>query len=96
MPQKIAEVLRIEVEPLEFNNKSSLRMTIGVKKTLERCVDFFKRMHTTLNKCHTYSVERIHEFLDKDEHLKYLQERLHENELRIQQIEGIIEKEVKY
>ena len=96
LPQKIAEVLRIEMELLEFNNKYSLRLTTGVEWTLERFVYFFKRMRTMHNKCQTSSVERIQEFQYKDGHLKYLQERLREDELSIQQIEGITEKAVKY
>ena len=52
-------------------------------------------MCTTHNKCHTSSVERIQEFPEKDEHLKYLQDRLGKDELSIQQIEGITEKVVK-
>ena len=95
-PQNTVEVLRIELELLEISSKSTLRLAIGVEKTLERCVYFFKRMRTMHNKCHTYSVERIQEFPDKDEHLKYLQDRLCEDELSIQQIEGITEKVIKY
>ena len=40
--QKTAEVLIIELELLEFNNRFALRLTTGVEKTLERCVDFFQ------------------------------------------------------
>ena len=56
---------------------------------------FFKRMRTTHNKCQTSSGERIYEFPDKDDHLKYLQDRLHEDELSIQQIKGITEEVIK-
>ena len=94
--QKTVGFLRIELEVLEFSNKYSLRLTTGVEWTLERFVYFFKRMRTMHNKCQTSSVERIQEFQYKDGHLKYLQERLSEDELSIQQIEGITEKAVKY
>ena len=40
-------------------------------------------------------MEKTEEFTNKDEHLKYIQGRLREDELSIQQIEGITEKAVK-
>ena len=40
-------------------------------------------------------MEKIKEFLGKDEHLKYLQDRLHEDELSIQKIEDITEEVIK-
>ena len=36
LTQNTSEVLRIELEPLEFSNKYTLRLTIGVKNNLER------------------------------------------------------------
>ena len=36
-PQKIAEGLNIELALLDFGNKSSLRLTTAVEKTMERC-----------------------------------------------------------
>ena len=48
------------------------------------------------NKCQTSLAAKIKEFPDKDEHLKYLKDRLCEDELSIQKFEGIIEEVVKY
>ena len=59
LPQKTVEVLRIELELLEFNGKSALRLTTRVEKTLERCMDFYKTMHTTYNKCETSAAKKI-------------------------------------
>ena len=39
--------------------------------------------------------KRIQEFPDHEEHLKYLQDRLQDDELIIQQVKGITEKAVK-
>ena len=38
--QNLAEVLRIVLELIEFSNKYTLRLTTGVERTFERCVDF--------------------------------------------------------
>ena len=58
-PQQTTQILRIELELIEFSSKSALRLTTGVENTLERCVDFFKRMCTMHNKVHTSLVARI-------------------------------------
>ena len=52
-------------------------------------------MLTTNNRFQTSAKKRIHEFLDQEGHLKYLQDRLQEDELSIQQVKGIIEKVIK-
>ena len=94
--QNTTKGLRIELELLDFCSKSALRLTTGIKNTLERCTDFYKKMRIVLNKCQTSLAEKIKEFPDKEEQLKYLQDRLHEDELSIQKIEGITEEAVKY
>ena len=52
-------------------------------------------MHIVHNKCQTSSATKIKEFPGKDEHMKYLQDRLREDELSIQKIEGTNEEAVK-
>ena len=47
------------------------------------------------NKCQTSSATKIKDFPNKDQHLKYLQDRLHEDEQSIQKIEGISDEVVK-
>ena len=95
LPQKKTEGLRIELELLEFYIKSALRLTTGVENTLEICTDFYKKMHIVHNKCRTSSGTKIKEFPYKYEHLKYLQDRLCEDELSIQKTEGITKEVVK-
>ena len=52
-------------------------------------------MLTTHNKCQASATKRIQEFLNQKEQLKYLKDKMHEDELSIQQIKGITEKVVK-
>ena len=58
-------------------------------------MDFYIKMLTTHNRCQTSASKRIQEFPDQEGHLKYLQDRLQEDEISIQQIKGITEKVVK-
>ena len=87
--------LKTKFELMDLSSKAAARLTTGVRKNLERCMDFYKRMITTHNRCQTFVAKRIQEFLDREEHLKYLQVRLQEDELGIQQVKGLNEKEVK-
>ena len=93
--QNTIEILKIELALLDFGSKSTLRLTTTIEKTLERCIEFWKKIHIVHNKCQTSSVAKIKEFPDKDQHLKDLQDRLQEDEQIIQKIEGIIEEVVK-
>ena len=52
LPQKTTENLNIEFELMDFSIKDTARLTIGVGKTLERCMVFYKRIITTHNRCH--------------------------------------------
>ena len=85
----------MEFELVDFNSKVVVRLTARVRKNLERCMDFYKRMLATHNRCQTSAAKGIQEFLDWEGHLKYLQDRLQEDELRIQQVKSITEKVVK-
>ena len=76
LPQKTTEGLRIELAILEFCNKSSLRLNTGIKKTLERCTYFYKKMCIVHNKFQTSFVAKIKEFPNKYQHMKDLEDRL--------------------
>ena len=90
--QNTTEGLRIELELLDLCSKFALILNTAIEKNLERCTTLYKKMHIVHNKCQPSSAEKIKDFPSKDEHLKYLQDRLREDELSIQQNEGIIEK----
>ena len=55
VPQKTPENLRIEYEMMDFIHKVATRLTIGVEKTLGRCMDFYKKVITMHNRCRTSS-----------------------------------------
>ena len=78
----------------DFSGKNVARLRVGVRRTLERCMDFYKRMITTHNRCQTYVEKRIEEFIDREEHLKHLQDRLQEDDLSIQHVKCLNEKVV--
>ena len=84
MPQKTTKNLKIEFELMDFSSKADAILTVGVEKTLERCMDFYKRMLMAHNRCQTSMEKMIHEFLGHEEHLKYFQDKLQEDELSIQ------------
>ena len=80
---------------MDFNSKAAAKLTAVVGKTLDKCMDFYKRELTTHNRCQTSSTKRLHEFPGQEEHLKYLHDRLQEDELIIEQVKGLNEKIVK-
>ena len=75
-PHNTTENLKIEFKLMDFSCKATARLTAGVGKTLERCMDFYKRVLTTHNRCQTSAEKRMQEFPNHEEHLKYLQDRL--------------------
>ena len=80
---------------MDYSSKDAARLTATVGKTLDKCMDFYKRVLTTHNKCHTSEARRLQEFPGQEEHLKYLHDRMQEDELNIQQVKGLNEKIVK-
>ena len=82
--QKNMENLHIEHELMDYSSKAAARLTIAVGKTLDKCMDFYKRVLTMHNRCQTSAARRLQEFPGQEEHLKYLHDRLQEDELNIQ------------
>ena len=62
---------------------------------MDKCMEFYKRVLTTHNIFQTSITKRLQEFLGQEEHLKYLHDRLQEDELNIQLVKGLNEKVVK-
>ena len=92
---KSPESLQIEYDIMNFSSKASERLIDAVKKTMEKCMEFYKKMLTTHNRCQTSSAKRLQEFPAHEEHLKYLHDRQQEDELHIQLVKGLNEKVVK-
>ena len=71
-------------------------MIEAIKKTIDKCNEFSKKVLTTHNKCQTSSKRRMDELLPHEEHLKKLHARFQEEELDIQLIKNIDERVIKY
>ena len=65
-PQKTIEGIKIEMALLEFCRKSSVRLNNEISKTLEKCDEFYKKMHQVHEKCQLYLVAKITDLPDKD------------------------------
>ena len=50
VPQKSIENLHIQHEIMDFNSKATAKLTDIVGKTLDKCMDFYKRVLTTHNR----------------------------------------------
>ena len=62
-PQKSTKNLQIEYELMDFSSKVAEKLTVVVGKTLDKFLDFYKRVLTTHNRCQTSSTKRLQEFL---------------------------------
>ena len=80
---------------MDFSCKAAARLTTTVEKTLDRCMEFYKMVLTTQNRCQTSSTKTLQEFPEQEEHLKYLHDRREEDELHIQLVKNLSEKVVK-
>ena len=87
--------MKIEYELMDFDNKVAAILTTVIGKTLDKCIEFYKRVLTTHNRCQTSTTKRLQGFPTQEEHLKYLHDRLQEDELNIQLIKDVNEKVVK-
>ena len=95
LPQKIVESLKIEMELPDFCRKALERLNNEIEKTLEKCTEFYKNMRQVHDRCHIYSAAKINDFPNKDRHVAYLHDILHEDEQYIQKIEIINEEDVR-
>ena len=82
-PQKSTENLKIEYELMDFSSNAATKFKTAVGKTLDKCMDLYKKVLTTHNRCHTSTKKRLQEFSGQEECLKYLHDRLQEDELNI-------------
>ena len=94
-PMKNLERLQLEYDLMNFSSKVVERLIVAVENTTYKCMEFYKKVLTTHNKCQTSSAKWLQEFPAHEEHLKYLHDRLQEDELSIQLIKGLNEKLIK-
>ena len=62
---------------------------------MDKCMEFYKKVLTTHNRCQNSLEKRLQEFPSQEEHLKYLHDRLQEDELHIQLVKVLNEKVIK-
>ena len=87
--------LQIEYDIINFSNKASERLIVAVEKSMEKCMEFYKKVLKTHNRCQTYSTKRLQEFPAQEDHLKYLDDRLKEDEINIKLVKGLNENVIK-
>ena len=80
---------------LDFCRKDLVRLNNEIENTLEKCMEFYKKMHHVHDRCHLSLTAKINDFPNKDQHVVYLQDRLHEDEQYIQKLEIINEEDVR-
>ena len=62
---------------------------------MEKCNKLYKKICTTHNKCQASVANPFHNFSDKDQHFKNLQDKLQTDEQRIQKIKNIGEESIE-
>ena len=80
---------------LQFCRKASVRLNNEIEKTLEKCTKFYKKMRQVQDRFQLSSAAKINGFTNKDQHVAYLQDRLHKDEQYIQKMEIINEEDVR-
>ena len=94
-PVKNPERLQLKYDLMNFSNRATKRLIDAVEKTSDKCGEFYNKILINHNKFQTSSTKMLREFLSHEEHLKYLQDRLQEDELSIQLIKGLNENVIK-
>ena len=61
-PMKSPERLQIEYDIINFSNKAVERLKVAVEKSMEKCIEFYKKVLTTHNRCQTFSAKGCRSF----------------------------------
>ena len=85
----------MELALLDFSSKEVVRLNTTIENTMEKCKEFYKKMCTTHNRCQALETTQVQDFLDKDQHLKNLQDKLQIYKQSIQKIERIGEETIE-
>ena len=73
----------MELELLDFSSRVVEVLNTIVENTIEKCKEFYKKMFMTHNKFQALAATQVQDFLDKEQHLKNLQDKLQTYEQRI-------------
>ena len=80
---KSPERLQIEYDIMNFSSKVAERIIEAIDKSMEKCMELYKKVLTSHNRCQTYSKKMLQDFPAHEDHLKYLHDSKQEDELHI-------------
>ena len=80
---------------LEFSINTAEEFKKAVKKTRGACVEFFRRLLITYNRCQVEAEQRMDAFLDHNLFVEILKKRYQEDERRIQHIKYLDEQTLR-
>ena len=94
-PIKDSERVKLEYELVEFGNKAAEELVKEAWRTERVCTEFCRKVLTTYNRCQTSAKKRLDKLPKHEEYLKQLQVRWQEDELGIQLIKSLDEREMR-
>ena len=88
LPSKDQQTLKWDYDLLEFSINTTEDFKKAIKKTKGACVEFFRRLLITYNRCQTEAEQRLDVFLDHNSFVEMLQKRYQEEEVKVQHIKA--------
>ena len=80
---------------MEFAIKTAEEFKKAVRKTKGTCIEFFRRLLITYNRCQVEAEQRMDAFPDHSLFVEILQRRYQEDERRIQHIKALAEQTLR-
>ena len=74
---------------MEFAINTAEDFKKSAKKTKEACIDFFRRILITYNRCQVEAEQRLEAFPDHNTFVELLQKRFQEEEAKVQHIKSL-------
>ena len=96
LPQKIIEGIKSEIALLEFCRKVARRLSNDISKIVEKCEEFYKKIHQVHKKCQIPLVPKITDLPGKYQHMAHLQDRLQEYIEYIRKVESFNEEDINH
>ena len=76
LPHKTTKDLNSKLPLMEFCRKAARRINNEITNTIEKCHEFYKKIHHVHEKCHIPLVQKITELPENDQCITQLQDRL--------------------
>ena len=89
LPSKDQQALKQDYNLVEFAINTTEDFKKAVKKTKRLCIEFFRRLLITYNRCQIEAEERLEAFPDHDAFVELLQKRFQEEEAKVQDIKAL-------